>query len=336
MTRPNDQRKTAILRMLQPSCWINAATIEQRLLSAGFSQTRRTLERDLQELADTGDVLVSGLKPRQYARPANSPLTLNRPLAPTEAVVLQLAEAHLRRLLPAHMNAVFGDLFKQARASLQQSGLTWADGQARMPLARWADLVKAEPEWLPRIVPSVPAAVDEAVSEALLRRRQLSLRYRKRKATEEKDAVVSPLGLVQRGPITFLVVAHRADRDPYLLALHRIAQARVLPEHAVEPAGFKLADWLNTGQMQFRVQGQIKLVLAITEVALNGLQEAPLALGQTITPMDDGRHRLTATLSHSLQLEWWLLGMADAVEVLSPKALRTTIAARLRGALARY
>jgi predicted DNA-binding transcriptional regulator YafY len=336
MSRLNDQRKAALLRVLHPSSPLSAATIEHRLNRAGFEQTRRTLERDLQELVTTGDVLASEGKPRQYRRQITSAVKLNRPLDATEAVVLQLAEAHLSRLLPAHMATVFGDLFKQARASLQQTGLTWADGQPRLPLARWADLVQAESEWLPRLVPPVAAAVDEAVSEALLRRQQLALLYRKRRASEDKDAIVSPLGLVQRGPVTFLVVARRADSDPYLLALHRIAQARVLPESAIAPPGFKLKDWLTTGQMQFRVQGQIELVLAITDEARVGLQEAPLAIGQTITPLDDGRHRLAVILNHSLQLEWWLLGMADAVEVISPSTLRTAISARLRGALARY
>ena len=336
MIRPNDQRKDAILKMLPLTGGVTAAVIEERLRSFGIEVTRRTLERDLGELTDTGQALATNTKPRQYSRSPSHPIGLTRGLEPAEAVVLQLAESHLRRLLPAHMLAVFDGLFEDARASLRDSGMQWADGKPHTPLARWADLVKTEPEWLPRIAPAVRSAVSEAVSEALLRGRQLKLRYRTRRDSEFKESLLSPLGLVQRGPVTFLVVTQRADRDPFLLAMHRIAEATMLEEDTVTPAGFDLSAWLTAGSMLVLVQRDIRLVLAVSGVALLGLQEAPLAVGQTITRMADGRHRLTVRLPHSLQLEWWVLGMGDNVELLAPKRLRAIIKTRLRSASYQY
>ncbi|MBL8474291.1 MAG: WYL domain-containing protein, partial [Rhodocyclaceae bacterium] len=66
------------------------------------------------------------------------------------------------------------------------------------------------------------------------------------------------------------------------------------------------------------------------------LEETPLAGDQTLDTLPDGRLRITAGVLLTQQLEWWLLGFGDAVEVLAPPALRAHMAARLREAARRY
>jgi predicted DNA-binding transcriptional regulator YafY len=96
---PAEQRKDLIRRMLSPSTSLTSRVIEQRLGAAGHAVTRRTLERDLQELLDAGEAVASDGKPRGFRRGAIDAFRLRRELDPAEAVLFRLAEAHLRQSL---------------------------------------------------------------------------------------------------------------------------------------------------------------------------------------------------------------------------------------------
>ncbi|WP_406681633.1 WYL domain-containing protein [Rhodoferax antarcticus] len=53
--------------------------------------------------------------------------------------------------------------------------------------------------------------------------------------------------------------------------------------------------------------------------------EASLVAVQKTEAEADGRVRLTATVNDTRQLQWWLLGQGDGVEVLGPDALRSDV-----------
>ena len=52
------------------------------------------------------------------------------------------------------------------------------------------------------------------------------------------------------------------------------------------------------------------------------LHETPLSADQKITPIDDAREKVVATVLDTPQLCWWLLGFGENVEVLKPAKLR--------------
>jgi predicted DNA-binding transcriptional regulator YafY len=68
----------------------------------------------------------------------------------------------------------------------------------------------------------------------------------------------------------------------------------------------------------------------------NHLFETPLSSDQTLTDQVDGTVRLVATVPHTLQLGWWLLGLGDGVEVIKPESLRTQMISNIDKMQDRY
>ncbi|MHB8493736.1 MAG: WYL domain-containing protein [Casimicrobiaceae bacterium] len=70
--------------------------------------------------------------------------------------------------------------------------------------------------------------------------------------------------------------------------------------------------------------------------AADHLQETPLSEDQTIEDAADGRVRVRASVLDTPQLRWWLLGIADGVEVVAPAALRREFAQMTAAMAAHY
>ncbi|MCC6374476.1 MAG: WYL domain-containing protein, partial [Moraxellaceae bacterium] len=65
------------------------------------------------------------------------------------------------------------------------------------------------------------------------------------------------------------------------------------------------------------------------------LEETPLSLCQTISSLNE-QPIIKASVTYTVQLEWWLLSQAEAVEVLQPSWLRENIRKRLLLAAKHY
>src|SRR3546814_14965545 len=90
------------------------------------------------------------------------------------------------------------------------------------------------------IPPTVDNDVLVAVHEAVYMDRQLQLEYLARKRDETRHYTVHPLGLIQRGPVTYLVARFSETPKITLLAVHRIRKATRIDAAAVIPGGFNL------------------------------------------------------------------------------------------------
>ena len=187
----------------------------------------------------------------------------------------------------------------------------------------------------PLIPPSYPEAIIEAVHSALLTEQQLEISYTSREQGEAKAYPVHPLGIVQRGAVTYLVVTLYDYTDIRLLAVHRIQSAQVLDQPAKTPKTFDLVQYIRQGAFGFEENGEIKLVVRFATPAVEHLRETPLSFDQQMEPADQSDWvRLQATVPDTAQLRWWLLGFGDQVEVLEPSSLRdefVTMAQSLHG-----
>lgn len=77
--------------------------------------------------------------------------------------------------------------------------------EKKLPTARWPKKVASIPARLPLIAPTIDADYLAAAQMALMNERQLTGRYYSAHRNKASDLVLNPLGLVQRGPITYLV-----------------------------------------------------------------------------------------------------------------------------------
>jgi predicted DNA-binding transcriptional regulator YafY len=245
------------------------------------------------------------------------------------ALAFRLADLHLQSLLPATLSANLAPWFDRARSVLDELR---AGG-----VKTWTQKVCAVPPALPRLPPHVDAGVLDAVHEALLREKRLHLTYCRRGEDEPKEYDATPLGLVTRDAVAYLVCTLRDYTDVVQLALHRIREAEVLPTPAPPRPDWSLETYVRTGALGFlRGDEPVKLAVRLDAFAAVSLLEAPLAKDQTTAKEADGRILLRATVPDTTELRTWLLGLGPLGEVLEPASLRVEMAQASRKMAARY
>ncbi|HEX5314009.1 MAG TPA: WYL domain-containing protein, partial [Gammaproteobacteria bacterium] len=139
-----------------------------------------------------------------------------------------------------------------------------------------------------------------------------------------------PLGIIQRGPVAYLVATAFDYADVRYFALHRIRKAEVLMDTAKRPAGFSLDDHLATGAAHFTTDTPVRSIRLRAQVSAELariLEETALSSDQKLSQAKSTDDILvTASLPDTWQLRWWILSQGSSLEVLAPKALRQYVA----------
>jgi predicted DNA-binding transcriptional regulator YafY len=178
---------------------------------------------------------------------------------------------------------------------------------------------------MPLLPPQVDPEVLDRVQEAVLGEMQMVANYQRIAVDEPREMLLHPLGMVQRGAVSYLVATAFNYQDIRLYALHRIKQVELREDGATIPPGFNLDKYVNDGALEFGDSQKMVLTLRVHHQVLNYLKETPLSTDMTI--VDDGDWaEVTASVTDSWQLRWWLLSQGAGVVVLSPLALRQEIA----------
>jgi predicted DNA-binding transcriptional regulator YafY len=307
---------------------ITAGELVDRLKGTGFEVSKRTIERDLTELSTLFGILCNdkGMPYGWYwmrGEPANLP-----GMSITDAISLQLVEELLRPLLPKEILEILEARFGQAKAKLAEL----AEGNE---VARWVDKVQYVSPALTLLPPKFAEGILVKVQEALLKEKQLRASYLKAGSSNVHDLILHPLGLIQRGPVTYIVATAYDYADIRLYAVHRIRDANVLEDASCRPDGFSLEAYVATGALQFGTGATLQLKARISDTLAAHLEETPMSENQVLARLADGYH-LSASVNDSWQLRWWILGQAAGIEILEPLALRDTTRNSLSAALARY
>ena len=236
-------------------------------------------------------------------------------LTPQESLLLQLAEEHLKNLLPARLMQSMEGFFTQARRNLGDSP------NARLE-REWPCKVRVVATSQPLLAPTIASGVLEAVSEALYANHWLDLDYRNA-ARQRRQARVMPLGLAQQGPRLYLVCRFEGFDNERSLALHRIGKAEVSTLAFERPRGFDLQKYDADGRFGFGEGRRIRLQFYIEHDAGFHLRETPLSKDQQIREVDDCWMEVSATVVDSAMLEWWLRGFGEAVANVRKTSLTT-------------
>jgi len=310
-------RQWAMLKRIpQHPRQITARELTERLRSEGFNVSKRTVERDLISFSAIFPLISNERSiPYGWSWSKDAEAFALPTMSPIQALTLELAHEHLANLLPASLLESLAPYFKCAQGVL-------SSGDSVKKLADWREKVAIVPANQPLLPPDCSEEVIEAVHSALLSEQQLEINYTYRENGETKTYSVHPLGIVQRGTVTYLVVTIYDYKDIRMLALHRIKNAKALDLPSKTPVGFNLAGYISQGAFGFEESGTIKLAVRFTLPAAEHLWETPLSLDQEIVPDKSGWVRLQATVADTAQLRWWLMGFGEGVEVLEPTTLR--------------
>lgn len=322
------KRQWAMLRIIPR--WPRRITIRElasRLADQGFSTTRRTVERDLQELSGSFPLDVDErAKPYGWYWAKNANFEFTPRLTVSQSVALLLSRAHLQSLMPRSMLDELAPVFANAETELAATG--WRD---------WHRRTAVIPATFPLLPPKLDMKVLESVQSALAQRCCLSARYRAKGNDTAKEAVIHPLGLLVRGPVQYLVCTMYDYTDVLRLPLHRLSHVVVLAEPAKQPAGFDFARYVAENAVRFNARGKIRLVAWFDEAAAEHLKETPVSRDQVLRGLEGtARVEFTATVEYDETLRWWLMGFGSQVEVKEPLALRADLMSELSELLWNY
>lgn len=308
-----------------------AGDLAALLAGEGHAISKRSVERDLQTLSGVFPLECDDRsKPYGWSWMRNAPALSLPGLSPLQALVLKTAEVHLKGLLPANQLTELKPLFQQANQVLGTK-------PNREGLAAWPQSIAVVPATLPLIPPEIDPQVLCTVHQALIDQRQVRITYRPRAVTKSKSYALHPIGLIQRGTVSYLACTVEDFHDPRLLAMHRIRQAEALDA----PAKRQSKDVLEAAKAMvtsgFSDRGPIKLVMRMASDAIAHIEESRLSSDQRVEATDDPDWMLVkATVNDTEQLRWWLSGYSCKVEIVRPKAMRREFGAELANALARY
>jgi predicted DNA-binding transcriptional regulator YafY len=246
----------------------------------------------------------------------------------TEALSLRLVEETLKPLMPVSMLEGLESKFKQAERQLQALG-------KENRKAKWASKVRAVSPSMPLLKPEIDSQVLATVQEALLSDIQVEVEYQAMNDGESKEMTLSPLALVNRGSVTYLLATAFEYDDVRLYAMHRIRSASQTKNTVKQPAGFNLDGYIQSGGMHFGEGKEVRLNAKVSPCLAKILNETPLSKDQKLVSSGD-KIKLTATVLDSWQLTWWLMSQGAGIEVVSPVALRKRIWEQLSAAAVQY
>lgn len=324
-TRRTLSRQWELLKLL-PSRGVGktAAELTRELAAQGFSVSKRQIERDLWDLYEVFHLECNGNStPYGWKWPRGASVDLPA-MSTAEALSLCLMQEAISPMVPAAMLESLQTRFTLARGKM--SALS-ADNQ----VASWLKKVRSVLPTQPLLPASIRGEVQEVVHEALLMDRQVQVGYLSGEGREPLDMRLHPLGLVNRGHVTYLIATAWDYKDVRLYAMHRMVRAESTDEQVRRPEDFDIDTFISRGALHFGGEQTIELRLEINDYLARVLSETPLAQEQHL----DG-HVLTATVRDTWQLRWWILSQGDGVEVLGPQELRRDIGQALRRASARY
>lgn len=244
------------------------------------------------------------------------------------ALTLRLMDRYVSHILPDALTDEFRALFAKAANKLESI-------REQNRLSQWVDKVAVEPPSLPTLPAKVKPKVVKEVQKCLLSEEQVEIVYQKSPEVAPKAHVLNPLGLVQVGPITYLVATLSGAERPLTFAMHRIIDATRSYARLAKPSGFSLDRFVAEGGVQFGSREAIKLKLWTSPILGKSLHESHLSADQVMRRVGDG-FILTATLPSTWRLKWWILSKSGDIEVLAPIELRKEIGELLTCAAARY
>ena len=260
-----------ILELIPQHRWITMTQIRNQLAANGIPLQRRTLERYMKTIRENPQLfpVKANMDSRPYGfqwdtagRGLHFPV-----LGPQETLLLRLADEYLHYLLPSSVLSGLRPLFRDARKS--------TEAQASSRASSWLRKVKVVSPALSFLPPQISQQVFDAVTEALLEDRMISIRYRNAR-DRVLEANVKPLGLVQQDVRTYLVCQFEKFSDYRHLAMHRIEAATVSCVEFERPENFDLEDYTANAPFNYSQGRTVKLELLTDDPTLiKNLSETP-------------------------------------------------------------
>lgn len=190
---PKSDKTSVLLRQIEllkqlptRGCGKTASELTRALNDAGYSITKRQVERDLNELLevfvlDKNDDSI----PHGWKWGAGATVELHG-MSISEALSLRMVEDIIKPLMPVSMMEGLEARFRQAERQLDLLS-------NENPKAKWASKVRSVSPTMPFVSPIIDSEILSTVQEALLSDLQLEVNYQGMNDDEAKEIRISPL-----------------------------------------------------------------------------------------------------------------------------------------------
>lgn len=309
---------------------VTANDLTDELHSLGFSVSLRTVHRDLNEISQILPLYRnSDSKPYGWKWPRDSK-THFALMSLQEALTLNLVNQHLMQVLPPNMFESLNSMFTQAKQTLESLG-------DKNKLNNWLESALVEQPTQHVISPKVDIELQEEVYKALFDQRPLNALYKPKNSKEAREYLLHPVGLMQRGQVTYLGAMVEDYDDILLFALHRFTQAEINHLAMFRKSKTSWKEFLSSGKGGFGGDSvtTIKLKAIIDTELATILDETPISQDQKISDTD-GSLTLKATLQDTWQFRWWILSQGSKITIQEPQELAQSIKEELEKALNNY
>ncbi|MBT7306805.1 MAG: WYL domain-containing protein [Gammaproteobacteria bacterium] len=303
---------------------ITVVRLTDQLAGSGHEINLRTVQRDLNTLSTLFDLRSYREGRTTYWQWAEHAEMVDLPgMSPQTALTMFVVERFLYDQLPRSITGFLAQQFEQAREVLRKSGNPDA----------WMNKVRVAPRMQRLIQPKIDEEILRIIYDALIQDRKFTGRYLKMGVRVSREYTISPLGIVFRDGVTYLVATEGEGEEVLLFALHRFRSAEQLEELVEVPKGFKLDNYIYTqGPFDSNSGEWIKLEFKATEDVIQVLRETPLTHNQGLRPFEDSWVIVSVKIRETKQLKRWLLSFGSEVEVLEPPHLRGWVRDQLSGA----
>ena len=328
---PKTESKSAIdrgllLLNLLDSVQRTRKQIHQMVIDRGYEVSEKSVERDLNRLVELFPRHISYIKkfpPYGYRLRQASKMSL---MTPEEAISVLTAFEYLDPLLPK----VAESLNLYINEAEQVLSHNFASNYGN-----WKNKISIKNEGFQLQHKEINKAVLNNLHKALLTGTLISSTYCPRKTGKNKKyEKLYPIGLVHSGRLLYLIGSHDAGANKrFYWPLNRFKKIDVLDD--INPLSSEnVKDHEEILGFSFSEQ-DVRLVLKFDKNAGHILKETPTSKKMRLDEHSDSII-MEDVLPNSLELENWIIGFGEKVEVLEPIELRDKIKQRLREATKKY
>lgn len=295
---------------------ITAREIKKRVNALGFNVSVKTIQRDLQSISRLFPITsIEDSRPYGWSWMEDADIVDIPSMDQKTALTFRMVDQFLSQMMPRSTIQFLEPYFNRAQVILENA--------EKSSLRKWFDKIAVIPKGQSLIKAEIDAGIRDVVYEGVLKDKQILLEYKRLGAEKSKEYPISPLGLVFRNEVVYLVGIARDYEYPAQFPLHRILKAELLNVNAKIPKDLTLKRYIDKGEFAFVYEeAQITLQVVCDKYNALRLEETPLSIDQTVVENENGQVLLTAIVSDSHELREWLWGFGDSVEVVAPVYLR--------------
>ncbi len=311
--------KAARLNKLQHLLFRNPQGLTARELANICGVTPRQIQRDIETLHDAGvPVYPVGEEkgiPRYSVLPGHflPPVHFNL----NEATALYVAARLLARYSDENNPLIIQALAKLAGAMPE-------------PLAAHVHNTIRSLAYKPKN-PAF-ASVFETITCGWAERKKVKIWHQASDSEHIHDYVIAPYFIEpsSAGYSTYVIGYSTYFDDIHTFKVERICQAQLLEESFELPEGFDGTELLKDAWGVMYGKEVVEVRLRFAPVATRRIKESVWHPSQRIEDCADGGCIVTFKINHTLEIEHWLMGWGDRVEILSPPELRAKMAEEAR------